>query len=161
MRTRIDSASIGRILMTATLVTIGFALIPRSAEAQSTTFHACYVPNSGTVYRIGEPDTPATCKSEQHVEFQWTGFAFTPDLNIQFTAVNVGAGATETGSAVCPVNSIMYTGGFALHTDELRVLASLPEVNPSPLALRTWTVQVKNEGATPSSFGVYARCIAT
>jgi hypothetical protein len=161
MRTRIESGTIGRILMTATLVTIGFALIPLSAEAQGTTYHACYVPNSGTVYRIGEPETPATCKSDQHVEFQWTAFTFAPDPVSQFTLVSVDAGATVAGSAVCPVNTIMYTGGFALHTDQLRVMASVPEVTPSALALRTWTVQVRNEGATPSSFGVYARCVAT
>ena len=42
-------------------------------------FFACYVPSSGTVYRIKEPNTPQTCGSstkkgvtEQHIEFSWT-----------------------------------------------------------------------------------------
>jgi trimeric autotransporter adhesin len=40
-----------------------------------TVFYACYVPGTGTVYRIKEPDTPTECgKSGQksHIEFSWT-----------------------------------------------------------------------------------------
>jgi hypothetical protein len=42
-------------------------------------FFACYVPSSGTVYRIKEPNTPLQCGTStkrgvtvQHVEFSWT-----------------------------------------------------------------------------------------
>jgi hypothetical protein len=31
---------------------------------------ACYVPNTGTVYRIKEPNTPTACQA-RHVEFSW------------------------------------------------------------------------------------------
>jgi hypothetical protein len=160
MLTRTESAIVRRILTVSSILAIG-TLVPRSAEAQIgvTTYHACYVPGSGTVYRIGEPDTPATCKNKSHVEFQWTDFVRAVDPVIVFTLANIAAGDIATASAECPLNSIMYTGGFALHTDGLRVMASTPEVNPSALAMRTWVVQVKNEGSTPSSFGVYARCV--
>jgi hypothetical protein len=32
--------------------------------------HACYIPSSGTVYRIKEPNTPAACQN-RHIEFSW------------------------------------------------------------------------------------------
>jgi hypothetical protein len=35
--------------------------------------YACYVPATGTVYRIKETNTPAACDSKKaHVEFNWT-----------------------------------------------------------------------------------------
>lgn len=33
--------------------------------------HACYVPQSGTLYRIKATDPSETCKSPQHVAIQW------------------------------------------------------------------------------------------
>jgi hypothetical protein len=57
-------------------------LLPGSIAAQATVFYACYVPSSGTVYRIREPDLPQQCGSSnqkgqtiQHVEFSWTDAA--------------------------------------------------------------------------------------
>jgi hypothetical protein len=41
------------------------------AAAQSTTIYACYVPSSGTVYRIKAPGLKDACNSPQHVEFSW------------------------------------------------------------------------------------------
>lgn len=55
-----------------TLMAVGLPalLAPGSAFAQlQNTQYACYVPGSGTVYRIKEPKTPAQC-SAGHVEFQ-------------------------------------------------------------------------------------------
>jgi hypothetical protein len=37
----------------------------------STTYYACYVPSSGTVYRIKTADTPSACTKPTHVEFSW------------------------------------------------------------------------------------------
>jgi len=34
--------------------------------------YACYVPNTGTVYRIKTSDTSEQCKSNSHVQFSWT-----------------------------------------------------------------------------------------
>ena len=48
----------------AGIVVVG-ALAPSTTAAQT----ACYVPGSGTVYRIKEPNTPSQCRSG-HVEFQ-------------------------------------------------------------------------------------------
>lgn len=61
------------------LIATGVALMPtRDAEAQST-YTACYVPSSGTIYRIREPGLRQQCgttdksgKTEPHVEFSWS-----------------------------------------------------------------------------------------
>ncbi len=53
------------------------ALLPSAVEGQSAPqtepkiIRACYVPASGTVYRIKEPGSPQNCNSSQHVEFSW------------------------------------------------------------------------------------------
>ena len=48
------------------------ALTPGSARAQAAAvMYACYVPNSGTVYRIKLSDTKQECASHQHVQFSW------------------------------------------------------------------------------------------
>jgi hypothetical protein len=63
--------------------TLGVALLlvlPPALGAQAPkVYFACYVPSSGTVYRIKEPSSPQVCGSstrkgvtEQHIEFSWT-----------------------------------------------------------------------------------------
>src|SRR5215204_5340026 len=44
---------------------------PTRASAQAT-LSGCYVPNSGTVYRIKADGLPDSCRSKQHVEFTWS-----------------------------------------------------------------------------------------
>ncbi|HSA55335.1 MAG TPA: tail fiber domain-containing protein [Gemmatimonadaceae bacterium] len=73
------------ILMASAALTGSTALMlvaaPGSALAQeATVFHACYVPSSGTVYRIKEPGLRQECgtstrdgRTEQHVQFDWLG----------------------------------------------------------------------------------------
>src|SRR5690606_40560805 len=50
----------------------------RDAVAQTSppdTIRACYVPATGTIYRIGVPGLPSTCLSREHVEFLWNRVA--------------------------------------------------------------------------------------
>jgi len=46
------------------------------ASAQQTpppdTIRACYVPATGTIYRIGAPGLPSSCLSQAHVAFAWS-----------------------------------------------------------------------------------------
>jgi hypothetical protein len=56
------------LLLIAGLVAIS---APAAADAQSV-IHACYVPLTGTVYRIKEPGLRTACSSSTHVEFSWT-----------------------------------------------------------------------------------------
>lgn len=46
--------------------------IPTVSEAQAPgVVYSCYVPKTGTVYRIKASDTPAACVKPDHVEFSW------------------------------------------------------------------------------------------
>lgn len=46
---------------------------PLAAQAPpAAVMHACYVPLTGTVYRIKAKDVRETCASATHVEFSWT-----------------------------------------------------------------------------------------
>lgn len=55
------------------LIILAAALVPSVLSAQSSdTYTACYVPRSGTVYRIKAPNTPSDCTKQDHIEFSWT-----------------------------------------------------------------------------------------
>jgi hypothetical protein len=67
-----------------TTLAIGAAVTSaRSSAGGPSVFHACYVPLTGTVYRIKETNLKPACTSPSHVEFSWTD----------------GAGAIRTGDA--------------------------------------------------------------
>ncbi|HJU88551.1 MAG TPA: hypothetical protein VJ672_04120 [Gemmatimonadaceae bacterium] len=58
----------------AVLLGAGLAALlcaPAIARAQGTVITMCYVPASGTVYRVGEPNTPADCTNPLHVKFSF------------------------------------------------------------------------------------------
>jgi hypothetical protein len=145
----------------AALVTAALTLSARPAEAQAneTTFYACYVPGSGTVYRIKSASTPAACKKSTHVEFQWTDFlrAIDPFITKQLS-IAVNPGAVSSAEAECPAGSVAYAGGFVLDDDGLRVLGSHPHSGDTQSWLRKWVVRVKNESSAVATFSVYARC---
>lgn len=47
-------------------------VIPSDASAQAPdVISACYVPTSGTIYRVEEPNLRADCTSKHHIAFQW------------------------------------------------------------------------------------------
>lgn len=60
---------------------LGATVASRQAKAESNelsllpddpeVIYACYVPNSGTLYRIKAEDPTETCKSPGHIEIQW------------------------------------------------------------------------------------------
>ncbi|HSJ15800.1 MAG TPA: tail fiber domain-containing protein [Longimicrobiales bacterium] len=62
------------------LLLTGGGLAPLAAQSVASepgpaVFHACYVPGTGTVYRIREIDLKQSCASRGHVEFSWTDAA--------------------------------------------------------------------------------------
>ncbi|HUF70732.1 MAG TPA: hypothetical protein VMM79_18935 [Longimicrobiales bacterium] len=67
------------VLTTAVLLAAPSAASVQSAPAankptvqnEPVLIYACYVPSSGTVYRIKETDLKQACVSAQHVEFSW------------------------------------------------------------------------------------------
>lgn len=64
----------------AALAAVSLAAVAAPAAAQVDSIRACYVPTTGNVYRIGTPDTHASCVAPSHVRFAWP--ATSPDLGI-------------------------------------------------------------------------------
>ena len=48
------------------------AAVSLSAQTTPKVYFACYVPLTGTVYRVNEPDVKPACTSATHVPFSWT-----------------------------------------------------------------------------------------
>jgi hypothetical protein len=64
--------TIGRQVATSTLFgALAFVAAPIGAQTAPAIIYACYVPTTGTVYRIREPKTPPQCTNVKHVEFSW------------------------------------------------------------------------------------------
>lgn len=161
MRIRCNPTNSRRGLAAAALVMAALTLSARPAEAQAneTTFYACYVPGSGTIYRIKSANTPAACKKSTHIEFQWTDFLRAIDYDItKQLNIAVNPGATYGASVECPLGSVAYTGGFVLDDAGLRVLASHPHTGDTASSLGRWVVRVKNESSTVGTFSIWARC---
>ncbi|HYR07525.1 MAG TPA: hypothetical protein VEQ60_07145, partial [Longimicrobium sp.] len=64
----------------AALAAVSLAAAAAPAAAQTDSIRACYVPTTGNVYRVGTPDTHASCVAPSHVRFAWP--ATSPDLGI-------------------------------------------------------------------------------
>jgi hypothetical protein len=160
MSPSIKFTAVRRLLAGAALVA-GIGLTARPAEAQSNekTFYACYVPGSGTVYRIKSTNTPAGCKKSTHVFFLWTDFMSALNPVIEQSSLVLPAGEEGTVIAQCQSGSIMYTGGYALLTDEdVRVIRNHPHTSPVPNTMNAWVVTAKNASAGPHTVIAYARC---
>ncbi|MGH7555065.1 MAG: tail fiber domain-containing protein [Longimicrobiales bacterium] len=130
MRTSMPAALRRIVAIGPALTALLMIATPESAAAQATVYYACYVPSSGTVYRIKEPGLPTECGTTtkkgvttQHVEFSWS-----PDISdhgglnglgnddhAQYLLTNGVRNATD-GFAVTGtlnVGSIPATGGGA------------------------------------------------
>jgi hypothetical protein len=63
-----------RHIFAVTAVALATFSVARSVEAQTTTpkvLWACYVPSTGTTYRIKETDLKQDCQKSTHVMFSW------------------------------------------------------------------------------------------
>ena len=98
-----DRFAIGRILLVAFTTIAGRAAAAQSTAQPATTtddsnvIWACYIPVTGTTYRIRETDLKQTCANNSHVMFSW---------NVQGVAGPIGpvgpAGATGPQGAAGP-----------------------------------------------------------
>jgi hypothetical protein len=149
------------------------------ASAQGTVLYGCYVPNSGTVYRIKAAGLPDACRSTQHVEFTWNlqgpagpqGAAGPTGpqgpagpaggINARGVSYETGGsseaiapGQTGAASVGCPSGTIA-TGGGGYGWSENRpmhLVISRPTVGG-------WTITVENTSSAPGFALVYAVCV--
>lgn len=97
---RVCAVALGAVTVTVVLqFAVAQAASPSASRAiaASTIFHACYVPSSGTVYRIKAPGLREDCTSTSHVQFSWTDGAD-------------AAGAIKSGDAASGDLSGTYPG---------------------------------------------------
>ena len=68
-----DGLKVGRTIavFVALMVIAGWGASPLAAQASPEKLYACYVPASGTVYRIKVPGGKEACTAPTHVEFSW------------------------------------------------------------------------------------------
>ena len=167
--------------LTGVAVLCALAVSSERAEAQTETkLYACYVPLTGTVYRIRETNLKQTCTTG-HVEFNWNAEGAQGPQGIQGVPGPQGppgpAGAggaliagleivqanfggffvtpTRTGTVTCPANKVVIGGGFSpfSFSSPYVVRASFPFRNPS--GTEGWTV----EFADYASWMGYAICV--
>jgi hypothetical protein len=90
----------GRALKLAGLsltMAAGYATFaPTAAEAQAVPedriYYACYMASSGSLYRIREPNTPASCTNTSHREFAFNGKGIQGEAGISAYQVAVAKG---------------------------------------------------------------------
>lgn len=143
------------------------ALIPAAAQAQTIT--ACYVPKTGSVYRIQAAGAPDACKTN-HIQFSWenggsgTGTGGTGGVTFtrrQTTAAVVAPGEWGENAAACEPGEKVTGGGYSANPGDqtVNVSENLPHVSGSP-PIEYWSVNLKHLGDAPISFVVYAVCAA-
>ena len=148
----------------AAAIALAALVVPAVLRAQTTTapkvFYACYVPSSGSVYRIKEVDLKQECAKSTHVQFSWTDGA--GHLSETFTVTSPTQSVTAVSGQLlyeqsCPAGSQLVGGGF-------RVLGWS---NSFPLITRStpsddgtgWAVNVMpGPFGGAASFTVWARC---
>lgn len=151
----------------AAILAIPAAAAPAVAPAQSPSptkvLFACYVPSSGTVYRIREPELKQECTKSSHVPFSWTDGApaLRQVVRVEGPVSTVLANTNGFATASCPAGSQVVGGGytFILFSDRaLPVLFASDRLNvPEP----AWEVRIHNSapGAVDVKFRAVAYCL--
>jgi hypothetical protein len=133
------------------------ALLPAAAEAQNT-ITACYVPKSGTVYRIEVAGAPDKC-AQNHIEFSWTDGEASAPVYSPTTYANafvVPPGETAELTMSCPSSQALVLGGYIKHGPDAQlvdILASSPDGSAD-----TWIFRAHNHGTEQSQVGTFIRC---
>lgn len=133
------------------------ALIPAAANAQST-ITACYVPKTGSVYRIQAAGAPDACKPN-HVQFSWesapVGTVDTEDTTyVLITPLPPGESTVIQRPCPDPAERVL-SGGFGKSAIEplLEVVRSSPF-----LTGQGWEVVVFNHSTEWNSVASFVRC---
>src|ERR1041385_3201289 len=87
------------------------------AAAVGDSITACYVPASGTIYRIGLTGLPSSCLAASHIRFSWSSGGAAGATGATGSAGATGAtgsagatGATGSAGATGPTGSARATG---------------------------------------------------
>ena len=163
-----------RLLALAWLASAGTALMSLTTTAASaqSTLTGCYVPNSGTVYRIKAPDLPSACHSKNHVEFTWSlqgppgptgpagptgplgpagpagGLSATGIQVVRVVSEQIPVGFNSSVSATCPAGTLATGGGFEdVQATAINVGRSAPIITDGKAT--GWLIKFKNEGVIP------------
>ena len=167
------------------------AAAPAALRAQTTTpttpkvFYACFIPTSGTVYRIKETNLKQSCASTAHVPFSWTDGGtpgpqgpkgdkgdqgeqgepgspgFSELVTIASAEVTILPDNNGTVSAQCPAGSQVVGGGYRF-TDVDVITPPLIEFSESTDAAgTTWSVRIDNFAPDASDVKIraIARCV--
>jgi hypothetical protein len=154
-------------------------LTTTSASAQAT-LTGCYVPNSGTVYRIKAEGLPDACRGKSHVEFTWSlqgpqgpagpagptgpqgptgpaGGLARSAMQIVVKTVSAGAGGGVAGAiAECPAGTVATGGGGSTPNVQVRLVNSRPtNTNGVPTG---WEATMQNATDVIQLVSVYAVC---
>lgn len=103
------------LALSSFLAAAALALAPSRAAAQfapADSLHACYVPTSGTVYRIRTTGAPPECTKSAHVPFAWLKNNGLRRTRIVPSPLVVGTAASQ--SANCRADEIVTGGGYEL-----------------------------------------------
>jgi hypothetical protein len=143
----------------ATLVLVAaLAAAPASLVAQSptpSTIDACYVPASGTIYRIKAPNAPAACLSPTHAPFTWnqqgpkgdkgdTGAAATLNYQRTLTSTRLGPSSYLAKAAICPVGTKIVAAGMDVTGVSGNDFTKLHVLESYPIADREWRFGILN-----------------
>jgi hypothetical protein len=148
-----------RIRIAALLAAL--VLIPAAAQAQAaaTTITACYVPKTGSVYRIQAPGAPDACKAS-HVQFSWesapASIAATEDTTYVLITP-IPPGETVVVDRPCPdANQRVLSGGFGKMGQEF---SEVEVVRSSPFMTgHGWEVVARNNSTVWNQIVSFVRC---
>jgi hypothetical protein len=153
-----------RLSLPAILLGLSALAAPGSLRAQSATapkvFYACYVPSSGTTYRIKEIDLKQVCSKSTHVQFSWTDgnpVAVSRFFTVESPIQPLASQARVLAEQACPAGSQVAGGGYRIFnrggTDFPFVVESRPSADGTG-----WAVHMFNTAATEVSLSVVVRC---
>jgi hypothetical protein len=150
-----------RPLLAALALAGASALLPRVAAAQAdSVIHACYVPTTGSIYRIKTADTPSACTKTGHVAFDWrrNGYAGATIVSAKAT---MPAPSGKAHQVLCPPGRTAISGGYTVQYTGLTTRTQQLSIGPVAYNGQTgWGVGIWNPGPSPVTVEVKAVCVA-
>ena len=157
-----------RLSVVVGLAALGFLLfVPDTAQAQGPVLFACYVPNSGVVYRVNPPGSPGqsadlkdACTGEKHILFSWSqvGPQGVPGLSgyerVEGATVTVAPNTLQVATAVCPTGKKVLGGGYIFPGGAF----SMELTSSRPDSDDTWAVFAQSEVSSNVTMKAFAVC---